>query len=376
MLPSYYLSKMNRKQADSEQMRGELDGAQKQLLGSLDVMTRLQDKLKAEQTAKDTLAAKTAREDALLARNEGRQDARFAVEDTRADRKAQLEEAALRRAEAEAEYKHGRDVAEDERAEEKDRVKRVNDELEGGVRALRAEGVFPITDDEWLTDRARNLGTTKEVLVGEYEKQEREDADRSRKHVAEDESRASAAANAKDASARAWAGLSEQKRHNDATLALAKANLEHREKPSVAAAQSVTEIDNALGQATKLARDKGQIETGPIAALRNSVAQSLGIDTPEVTSFRANVGEQLATYIKNISGATVSESERADLLKNVPTMSDNGTAFVAKLDRVIGMLESKRRNQIRALEAAGKDTSGLAPVVDPDVAHADGYFGG
>lgn len=133
-------------------------------------------------------------------------------------------------------------------------------------------------------------------------------------------------------------------------------------KPTVTEAASVTDLDLALEEARKLATDKGKIDTGPVAGMRNWLAQKIDADDPEVTAFKANVGEQLASYISSISGATVSEPEREKLMENVPGFGDNDTAFMAKLNRVITMLEAKKKQQMRALTAAGRDTSSLTTM--------------
>lgn len=132
-------------------------------------------------------------------------------------------------------------------------------------------------------------------------------------------------------------------------------------KPTVKDAEDVTELDRALAEATRLVKEGGEVDTGSFANARNALAQMFSVDDPRVTKFKASVGEQLAQYISSISGATVPDSERAILMQNVPTMNDGNAAFMAKLDRVISMLGSKRAAKVNALNAAGKDTSGLEP---------------
>lgn len=136
-------------------------------------------------------------------------------------------------------------------------------------------------------------------------------------------------------------------------------------RPNVKEATDVTELSVALDEAERLASTAGTIDTGPIANLRNFLAQKVGVDDPEVTAYKASIGEQLAQYIKSISGATVAANERAALLQNVPTFADDDTAFMAKLQRVIMMLEAKKAAMIKAQSIAGKDVSGYVDTPAP-----------
>lgn len=156
-------------------------------------------------------------------------------------------------------------------------------------------------------------------------------------------------------------------------LETAKKKAEGGQLPSVSDARAVTEIDAALGELGKIGRDASKIDTGPIADAQ-SVARSLvGMPDAEVVKFKSRVGEQLAQYIKGISGATVAKEERARLLENVPTFQDNDVEFDAKLERVIETLNGWRQREISAMKAAGKKTEQFgsvpsAPSADPQAA--------
>lgn len=124
-------------------------------------------------------------------------------------------------------------------------------------------------------------------------------------------------------------------------------------------ADDFTAIDEALTQARQLAADKGEIDTGPIASARNFLAKKMGVDDPKVTEFKARTGDSLADYIRSISGGAVAKDERAALLDNVPTATDDDTAFMAKLDFVLKKLETKRELMMRSAKARHVDVSGF-----------------
>ena len=121
--------------------------------------------------------------------------------------------------------------------------------------------------------------------------------------------------------------------------------------------QSITDLDNAIEAASNIARDKGEIDTGPISSMQNRLAQMVGIDDPQKTTFKARVGDQLAGYIKSISGATVTDRERTALLGNIPKMDDNDESFTSKLQKLQSDLQRIRNRTVSNIGRQGKDVS-------------------
>lgn len=142
--------------------------------------------------------------------------------------------------------------------------------------------------------------------------------------------------------------------------------------PKVSEAHPVVSVDAALKELGKVRQQAASIDTGPLAALGNWLAQKAGVADPDVVKFKSLVGEQVASYIKGISGATVAVEERRALLDNVPSMADDDEEFQAKLERVIDTLNTWRERELRALEMAGKGTSqfGASPVTNAPVTPA------
>jgi len=143
--------------------------------------------------------------------------------------------------------------------------------------------------------------------------------------------------------------------------------------------EGVVELQGArdmLGRLEKMKKSGGAkgaaINTGPLEALGSWFASKVGVESPEKTEFKALAGEQIAGYIKNISGATVSESERKSLLENIPSASDDDEEFLAKLKTVKDTLDAKLRLKEKAFAATGRDTSifGEAPAAPDPVAAA------
>lgn len=156
-------------------------------------------------------------------------------------------------------------------------------------------------------------------------------------------------------------------------------------KPMLTPAEvtSVLEIQGARDMLGRLEKMKtgndgaGAIDTGPFAALGSFIASKAGAGDPRMVEFKALAGEQIAGYIKSISGATVSEPERKNLLENVPGVGDDDEEFLAKLKQVKDTLDAKLRLQKKAFEATGRDTKifdvgALPPAKKPaDMSDAD-----
>lgn len=132
-------------------------------------------------------------------------------------------------------------------------------------------------------------------------------------------------------------------------------------KPALTAGEvePIVELQGARNLMEQLGRMKteGDIDTGPIANAIDWLRSKAGIGDPKRVEFKALVGTQIAEYIKSISGATVSESERAALLENVPTASDNDESFMAKLATVKRMIDNKLATKRRAFAATGRQTA-------------------
>lgn len=108
---------------------------------------------------------------------------------------------------------------------------------------------------------------------------------------------------------------------------------------------------------TKGGKGGAPINTGPLEALGSWFRSKTGVESPEKTAFKALAGENIASYIKSISGATVAVEERAELLKNVPSASDDDEEFMSKLKTVKDTLDAKLRLKEKAFAATGRDTS-------------------
>jgi hypothetical protein len=137
--------------------------------------------------------------------------------------------------------------------------------------------------------------------------------------------------------------------------------------------KTIAQYDSFIDALKDIQARKSQIDTGPVAARRNRLAGAIGLDDPQVSSFRATVGDSLATYIRGLSGAAVSDKERAFLLGNVPKLEDNDAVFSAKLNAVMERLQRLREMEIDLFGRQGKDVSGFgdggapaaAPAADP-----------
>lgn len=78
---------------------------------------------------------------------------------------------------------------------------------------------------------------------------------------------------------------------------------------------------------------------------------------PEFIKMQALVGDQLAKYVKQLSGTAVSDEERKRLEKNIPMMTDKPGEFKIKLDEFRKTLNEARERTIGNIEKQGKNPS-------------------
>lgn len=115
--------------------------------------------------------------------------------------------------------------------------------------------------------------------------------------------------------------------------------------------------DKAIQAIDDIIAQKKNWDTGKLSMGMNKVAGMVGLDDSQKSAFKASVGEQLAQYIKGISGATVSPSERASLLENVPSVYDNDETFMAKAEALKKRMENNRRIELESMEKQGKNVA-------------------
>lgn len=149
-----------------------------------------------------------------------------------------------------------------------------------------------------------------------------------------------------------------------------ESKLEEKKKLSDKQVSELTSYDNALKTISQLAIDKPKYDTGPMSSAQNTVAQYLGIDDSKKSGFKANINDQLAQYIKEISGAAASDTEREFLRKNLPNSSDNDNTFMQKLKNLESRLTRNRGTMLSNLSKVGKNvepfTSQLNEQQSPD----------
>lgn len=123
--------------------------------------------------------------------------------------------------------------------------------------------------------------------------------------------------------------------------------------------------DSAIKALDDVIEQKKKWDTGKLSMGMNKVAGMVGLDDAEKSAFKSSVGEQLAQYIKSISGATVSPTERAALLENVPSVYDNDDTFEAKAQALKKRLGRNRQVELDTLEKGGKNTSAFKSEKQP-----------
>lgn len=148
--------------------------------------------------------------------------------------------------------------------------------------------------------------------------------------------------------------LAERKREFETRIEDKKAQ---QQKLSEKQVKDLTSYDQGIALLSNIEATKSQFDTGPLSSRQNAAAQMFGMDDAQKSAFKADVQSNVAEYIKSISGAAVSDTERKYLLQNMPNMTDNDATFSAKLKKVKDRLERNRDLFLNNVKASGKNTS-------------------
>lgn len=132
-------------------------------------------------------------------------------------------------------------------------------------------------------------------------------------------------------------------------------------------ASDIASFDAAISALDDIITQKPNYDTGKLSFSQNLVGNFFGLDDSKKSAFKSDVGEQLASYIKSISGATVSPTERAALLENVPSVYDNDDTFMSKANALKKRLSRNKQIELDVLFKKGKDVDqyGYAPASAP-----------
>lgn len=118
---------------------------------------------------------------------------------------------------------------------------------------------------------------------------------------------------------------------------------------------SIKGFDDTLGALDRIESQLAENEKflGPYASRAENAKEFIpgqAMD-PKFAAFQSDVVDTMSQYIKGLSGLTVSDKERAALVKGLPTLGDKPSTFKAKIDATKARLQDM---QNRELEAYGK----------------------
>lgn len=127
-----------------------------------------------------------------------------------------------------------------------------------------------------------------------------------------------------------------------------KNELSDKQLESIASFDKVGTLISDIDSRYKQFEDK----LGPYASKMENAKKWIPGDNqdPEYAAFQATVTDQLSQYIKSLSGLTVSDKERANLLESVPTVSDKPNVFKSKLDELNKRLGIYKGAELSAAE--------------------------
>jgi NACalpha-BTF3-like transcription factor len=110
----------------------------------------------------------------------------------------------------------------------------------------------------------------------------------------------------------------------------------------------IAEVDQLGDQLSRIELLKGRVNTGPITSRFGTIADSIdSLADADRIKLKSQTGNALSTYIKSLSGATVTEPEVERLKLTIPTDRDGDVAFKAKLKEFNVIVDSIRTRHLR-----------------------------
>lgn len=118
----------------------------------------------------------------------------------------------------------------------------------------------------------------------------------------------------------------------------------------------ITNYDNLLSAAKRLREEKGDYNTGWFSNMANGAAQWVNLDDAKKSAFKAEVGSNLADYVRSISGTAASDNERKTLQTLMPSFRDDDDTFMEKLNKFEEKAKEFRNNHVTNMRKLGKNT--------------------
>jgi hypothetical protein len=137
--------------------------------------------------------------------------------------------------------------------------------------------------------------------------------------------------------------------------------------------KDVASMKSMLKEFDDITKLKPAVDTGPVASSLRAVGPWVGVkNSPEAKDLKLKTSQNVAEYIKSISGATVSEPERKELLKQVPHEGMNDDQFDSALKVLREKIITKLNNTISSFQQAGYNTGSVSGGTQAPVATSGG----
>ena len=98
--------------------------------------------------------------------------------------------------------------------------------------------------------------------------------------------------------------------------------------------------------------------------LGTSLPDSVKQELQEYSTFKLNAAENLNRYIKEITGAQMSEVEAKRLMKAMPNIKDSPSEFTAKFDAIVQNLEAANDRYIQTLSLGLGEKTTDTPAIE------------
>lgn len=144
-------------------------------------------------------------------------------------------------------------------------------------------------------------------------------------------------------------------------LAAEKNDLKKEEKAKLVPKQleDIASYDKVINAVDNIMADKPNFDTGRLSYGMNKVASWVGLDDAKKSAFKSSLVDQLAGYIKSISGVAVSDNERKFLSQAIPSVNDNDEQFMEKARAFKTRVQNLKKVELDVLKRGGKDISGF-----------------
>lgn len=334
VLPSYYLGDMERRRQRSKELREGLGDASDKALKSMDIFSKLEEKLHGRAKDEEQTAytrGRDAKTDERADKSLERLDRMTTLQEKLAADRAAL---AVTSAEDKKAAKEASDATKAASETEKLKAKEAGEIYD----LVKAKKGHLIPKEKW-DELFPGVPQPKAPVAGAVDPMK---ADKARKAKA------------------------------DADMADRKNEEEKNPKPKPLdriTKDQIAKYDASLESLQSIAKRAPEFDFGPASNVLNYWAQKFGVDDAGFTKIKADLANETSAMVSDISGAAVPVDEFNRLKQGLPQSDDGDTAFMQKLMSTIERLQRARKYLSGAPVSATESPAAAPPpakILSPD----------